>query len=306
MTRSRETLIGANRRCGASARARDRAAIRSALVAIAPRRKSRRFVSNDMAPKDYADSSHKQAKFANEKKSATDARVDTDQSHNSWSLSVQICVYLWLNSDPRLDIKVPHIQRVVFDELAARLDGVTHQHGEDFVGFDSVVNTDLQERARLRVHRRFPQLFRIHFAQALVTLNREIFFRSRENAFEQGLARSDFFTGAVLAGDERRRESIFEFHEKLDRLLKLNITREIVVDRNCRARVGNGVDLPQAVFFIFGEFRLVAGLMDDTFDLGHQILILESSFDGRTFFTQDAFLAHGRALQGLEQMRIDA
>ena len=40
----------------------------------------------------------------------------------------------------RLDVQVPHIQRVVFDELAARFDGVAHQDGEDLVRLDRVVN----------------------------------------------------------------------------------------------------------------------------------------------------------------------
>jgi hypothetical protein len=46
-----------------------------------------------------------------------------------------------------LDIQVPHIERVIFDELAAGFDGVTHQHSEDFVGFDgSSIRTCKSER----------------------------------------------------------------------------------------------------------------------------------------------------------------
>jgi len=41
-----------------------------------------------------------------------------------------------------LDVQIPHIQRVVFDELAPRLNGVAHQHRKDLVSFDSVVDPD--------------------------------------------------------------------------------------------------------------------------------------------------------------------
>src|SRR5262245_17850224 len=46
---------------------------------------------------------------------------------------------LWLS-----DVQVSHIQRVVFDELASRLDGVAHQDGKDFVRLDSVIDPDFQ------------------------------------------------------------------------------------------------------------------------------------------------------------------
>ena len=59
------------------------------------------------------------------------------------------------------------------------------KHGEDFVGLDRVVDADLQQRARFRIHRRFPKLLGIHFAQAFVTLNGQILFRGREHALKQ-------------------------------------------------------------------------------------------------------------------------
>ena len=46
-----------------------------------------------------------------------------------------------------LNVEVPDVQRVVFDELAARLDDVAHQAGEHLIGFDGiiVVQIDLQQ-----------------------------------------------------------------------------------------------------------------------------------------------------------------
>ena len=37
---------------------------------------------------------------------------------------------------PRLDVQVLHVERVLLDEVAARLDVVAHQRGEDVVGLD--------------------------------------------------------------------------------------------------------------------------------------------------------------------------
>src|SRR6516162_1833608 len=54
-----------------------------------------------------------------------------------------------LEADPeplRSDVEVFHVQRVVLDELAARLDLIAHQRGEHQVGFGVVLGLDLQER----------------------------------------------------------------------------------------------------------------------------------------------------------------
>ena len=84
----------------------------------------------------------------------------------------------------KLDIQVADIQCVVFDEFAPRFDLVAHQHGADFVGFDSVVDADLQQGARFRIHGGFPQLFGINFTQAFVTLNRQVLLRGCEHTIE--------------------------------------------------------------------------------------------------------------------------
>jgi hypothetical protein len=56
-----------------------------------------------------------------------------------------ICVYPRASAANsfQLDIQVPHIQRVVFDEFAARFDGVAHQHREDLISLDRVVDMRL-------------------------------------------------------------------------------------------------------------------------------------------------------------------
>ena len=57
------------------------------------------------------------------------------------------------------------------NEAAARGYAGAHEHIKDLVGVRGVFNSDLQERTRLRIHRRFPQLIRIHLAQTLVALD---------------------------------------------------------------------------------------------------------------------------------------
>jgi len=54
----------------------------------------------------------------------------------SWLLVVCDC-------DGFLDVQVPHIQCVIFDEFSARFDGVTHKDGKDVVSFHCVVNPHL-------------------------------------------------------------------------------------------------------------------------------------------------------------------
>src|SRR5450631_527138 len=71
------------------------------------------------------------------------------------------------------NIQVPHAQRIGLDELAARLDFLAHQGGEYLVRSDSILDLDPKQAARLGIHRGFPELLRIHFAQALVALDRD-------------------------------------------------------------------------------------------------------------------------------------
>src|SRR6266478_5922246 len=90
-----------------------------------------------------------------------------------------------------LDIEIGHLQRIVLDEVAARLDHVAHQGREDLVGFVGMVDLDLQEHARLGIARGLPQLVRIHLAQALVALDRDALAAGLEHGGEQFGRRGD-------------------------------------------------------------------------------------------------------------------
>src|SRR6266542_4297258 len=69
------------------------------------------------------------------------------------------------------DVEVRYELRVRFDERPARLDLVTHQRLEHLVGEDRVLDVHLEDRACLRIHRRRPELTRIHLSESLVALD---------------------------------------------------------------------------------------------------------------------------------------
>src|SRR5215218_7640314 len=64
-------------------------------------------------------------------------------------------------------IQVFHLSGVLFDEGFARLDLVAHQRGEQLISHRRRLDGDLQHRPVLRVHRRLPQLLRVHLREAL-------------------------------------------------------------------------------------------------------------------------------------------
>ena len=61
----------------------------------------------------------------------------------------------------------------MLDELASRLHLIAHQLVEDCVGLVDFLDVDAKQRARIDVQCRFPELLRIHLAQAFVPLDLE-------------------------------------------------------------------------------------------------------------------------------------
>ena len=88
-----------------------------------------------------------------------------------------------------LHIQVAHFGGVLLDEPPSRVDLVAHQDREYPVGLDRVLELDLQQAARVGIHRRLPQLSRIHLAQALVTLDLNALGSDLAHAIEHGAAR---------------------------------------------------------------------------------------------------------------------
>src|SRR5687768_3593854 len=83
------------------------------------------------------------------------------------------------------DVQVPHVQRVVFDELPSRLDLVAHQRGEHLVRLGVVLGADLQQGPVLRVHRRRPERVWIHLAKALVAVDRDALLAGGDEEFDE-------------------------------------------------------------------------------------------------------------------------
>src|SRR6185437_3827325 len=76
-------------------------------------------------------------------------------------------------------------QRIVLDEFAAGFDHVAHQLGEDVVGLVDLLDLHLQQRASFGVERGFPELLRVHLAQAFVALQVESLAAGLGHGLEQ-------------------------------------------------------------------------------------------------------------------------
>lgn len=68
---------------------------------------------------------------------------------------------------------------IVPDEVSTRLDVLPHQHREDSISLDGILESNLLEIASLRIHSRFPQLARIHLSKSLISLRQDLRLFSR-------------------------------------------------------------------------------------------------------------------------------
>src|SRR4051794_35948185 len=63
-------------------------------------------------------------------------------------------------------------QRIILNEFPPWFNHIAHQLGEDVVGLVDFLDPDLQQRALVGVERGFPELARVHLAEAFVALKR--------------------------------------------------------------------------------------------------------------------------------------
>src|SRR4051794_8219101 len=84
-----------------------------------------------------------------------------------------------------LDVEIGDAEGIVLDELAARFDDVAHEAGEDLVGDVRLCDLDPQQRPVAWIKRRFPQLLGVHFAEALVALDRQALAAGGEHRLQQ-------------------------------------------------------------------------------------------------------------------------
>src|ERR1700693_1581180 len=95
-----------------------------------------------------------------------------------------------------LDVQILHVQRVFFDEFSAGFYVFAHQRSEDGLTLGYVFEADLQKRAALGIHGRFPELLGSHFSEAFVALD-DVF----SAAFVQDVIEE--FAGSMFLDDLR-------------------------------------------------------------------------------------------------------
>src|SRR4051794_26700581 len=84
-----------------------------------------------------------------------------------------------------LHVEVGDAQRIVLDELAARLDHVAHQAREYLVGHIGLSDLDPKQRTIGRIERGLPQLLGVHFSETLVALDAETLAAGGEHRIEE-------------------------------------------------------------------------------------------------------------------------
>ena len=74
------------------------------------------------------------------------------------------------------DVQIPDVERVVFDESAARFDHVAHQNSKHLVGLSGVVliQIDPKEFAVEWVHRGGEQFLCVHLTESLEPFDRDL------------------------------------------------------------------------------------------------------------------------------------
>src|SRR5262249_19483701 len=158
-----------------------------------------------------------------------------------------------LLTEPSSDVQVSHGKGVLFDELAPRLDQVAHERREDLIRLDAVLDLHLEERARRRVHRRLPQLLRVHLAQTLVPLDGEPLPAHLLDRLGERLEQLVLLALRAALHHERRRRLLVQLAAEPPQLFVLGGVEELEVDRRLLAPAADArrrVDLDAAVLAI--------------------------------------------------------
>src|SRR5918912_3968678 len=94
-------------------------------------------------------------------------------------------------------------ERVLLDESASRLDLVAHELVEQHVGLIDLFHAHLQQRPRIGIERRLPELIWVHLAEAFIALERYALAPGSGHGLEQSHRPMD--SRLVLLARERRR-----------------------------------------------------------------------------------------------------
>src|SRR6185503_2648150 len=134
-------------------------------------------------------------------------------------------------SSGSLDVEVLHVEGVVLDVLAARLDLVAHQRGEHQVGLGVVLGAHLQQRPHLGIHGGGPELLGIHLAEALVAVDGDALLAGGDEEFDQFIERMDGDVSLLL---RRLAHALLRLGGELRRLVHRTAANRRLVA--CRAR----------------------------------------------------------------------
>src|SRR6266702_1040411 len=155
-------------------------------------------------------------------------------------------------AEPISNIQIHDFQGVVLDELAPRFDVFSHERRENIFSRDGVFELHFEERARIRVHRGFPELRRIHFAEALEPRDGEIFLRVFHHVAQHVLR---FFLGGLVAvarDEEGRLVEFLDLFRERAQALVFGRGRQRPVDFLVVRRAK--LDFVQAVLFVESDF----------------------------------------------------
>ena len=78
-----------------------------------------------------------------------------------------------------------HFLGVLLNKSLAWVYLIPHEGREDIVSFDGILDVHLQQRAPCRIHGGVPQLRGVHLAEALVTLNVQVFSTRRVHRLQE-------------------------------------------------------------------------------------------------------------------------
>src|SRR3972149_9873793 len=119
-----------------------------------------------------------------------------------------------------LYVEVGDLEGVPVYELSPRFHAVAHEPREYVVGLHGVLYGHLQKAPLLRVHRRLPELVRVHLAEALVPLDGQALLPEIEYVVHEPLVGPYLrFRAVVLDGEgqgPRFRHALYQSLEVLE------------------------------------------------------------------------------------------
>src|SRR5690606_34822229 len=201
-----------------------------------------------------------------------------------------------------LHVQVTHVLGVLLDEVATRLHLVAHEAVEQAGRDRRVLDLDLHDGPRLRIHRRLPELIRVHLAQALVPLEPDPLRIVRGAAESLDVVHALLLVVrielllALLDPVERRLRDVDEAgHDELRHLTEEEREQEGTDVRAVDVGIGHDDDLVVARVL---ELELVTDARADRRDDGADLVVREDPVDPGALDVEDLALEREDRLVG--------